>query len=274
MRRQKRQMSNWLSNMIWVAIAGVIVVGGCAVESEEGTDLLAVGPELEKLTTSSEQAGVAITSAGGLDAWAKAKQIQLACVTTFYQEDGSYYLTEQLYKVFPWSNAIRISGREPRGEYAWEFQEGRLSILQGESQYDGLLVGVDNGCIADGILSVITAPIRLLDEAVDSKWSSQMVKLEGQWYRSIKRVPKAGVDGAENLREAGFYQKRSSGRVDMVLVRCGGPEGVLIVRGHDYTLLGQGGVMIPSKIEAFKADPSGRVRHRIIQVDVKRVDVR
>jgi len=274
MRSQKKQMSNRLWNVIWVAVAGVIVVGGCAVESEQRTDLLAVGPELENLTISSEEAGLAIESAGGLDAWAGAKHIQLACVTTFYQEDGSYYLTEQLYEVFPWSNAIRISGREPQGEYAWEFQEGRFGVLQGESQYDGLVVGVDNGCMADGILSVITAPIRLLDEAVDSKWATEMVKLEGQWYRSIKRVAKAGVAGAENLRDAGFYQKRSSGRVDMVLFRCGGSEGVLIVRGHDYTLLGKDGVMIPSKIEAFKADPSGRVRHRIIQVDVKHVNVR
>jgi len=32
-------MSNRLSNAIWVAVAGVIVVGGCAVESEQGTDL-------------------------------------------------------------------------------------------------------------------------------------------------------------------------------------------------------------------------------------------
>lgn len=267
-------MANRLSNVIWVAVAGVIVVGGCVVEREQQADLLAVGPELEELTISSEQAGLAIESAGGLDAWTKAKQIQLACVTTFYQEDGSYYLTEQLYEVFPWSNALRISGREPRGEYAWEFREGRLDVLGGESQYDGLLVGLDNGCIADGILSVITAPIRLLDEAVESIWSNEMVKLEGQWYKPIKRVVKPGVDGAEKLRDAGFYQKRSSGRVDMVLLRCGGSESVLIVRGHDYTLLGQGGVMIPSKIEAFKADPNGRVRHRIIQIDVKQAKVR
>ena len=267
-------MANLLTNMIGVAVAGVVVVAGCAVEGEQGTDLLAVGPELATLTISSEQAGLAIESAGGLDAWAKAKQIELACVTTCYQEDGSYYLTEQLYEVFPWSNALHISGREPQGEYTWEFREGRLGVLKGESEYDGLLVGVDKGCIAEAIGSVITAPIRLLDEAVDSKWSNEMVKLEGQWYSPIKRVAKAGVDGGENVREAGFYQKRSSGRVDMLLLRCGGPEGVLIVRGHDYTLLGQGGVMIPSRIEAFKADPSGRVRHRIIQIDVKQVNVK
>lgn len=268
-------MSNRLWNVIWTAIACVIVVGGCAVESEkQGTDLLAVGPELERLTISSEEAGVAIESAGGLDAWARAKEIQLACVTTFYQEDGSYYLSEQLYDVFPWSNAIRISGREPRSEYAWEFHKGRFGVLQGESEYDGLQVGVDNGCIAEGILSVITAPIRLLDEAVEFQWSAEMVKLEGQWYRPIKRAAKAGLVVAENLRDAGFYQKRSSGRVDMVLLRCGGPEGMLIVRGHDYTLLGKDGAMIPSKIEAFKTDPSGRVRHRIIEIDVKQVNVK
>lgn len=267
-------MSNRLSNVIWAAVAGVIVVGGCAVESEKGADKLAVGPASERLKILSEEAGVAIQSAGGLDAWAGAKQIRMGCVATFYQEDGSYYLTEQLYEVFPWSNSVRISGREPGGEYAWEFQGGRLAVLQGESEYDGLQVGVDNACIAEGILSLITAPARLLDEAVDSKWSAQTVKLEGEWYRPIKRAAKAGVDGVENLRDSAFYQKRSTGRVDMALMRCGGSDVVLIVRGYDYTLLGKDGVMIPSKIEAYKADKSGAVRQRIIQIDVEQSDVR
>ncbi|HLB73790.1 MAG TPA: hypothetical protein VJJ98_07210 [Sedimentisphaerales bacterium] len=269
------RMSNRLSNVIWAAAAAAaLIAGGCAVESDQGTDKLAVGPAPDSLKISSEEAGVAIQSAGGLDAWAGAKEIQIGCVATFYQEDGSYYLTEQLYEVFPWSNSVRISGREPGGEYAWEFQGGRLAVLQGESEYDGLQVGVDNGCIAEGILNLITAPARLLDEGVDSKWSAETVKLEGQWYRPIKRAAKAGVDGAENLRDSGFYQKGSTGRVDMALMRCGGPDVVLIVRGYDYTLLGKDGVMIPSKIEAYKADQSGTVRHRIIQIDVGQADVR
>ncbi len=267
-------MSNWLSKMIWAVAAGVIVVGGCAVESEPGIDKLAVGPAPESLKIPSEEAGVAIESAGGQDAWAGTKHIRIGCVVTFYQEDGSYYLTEQLYEIFPWSNSVRISGREPGGEYAWEFQGGDLAVLQGESEYAGLEVGVDKGCIAEGTLNLITAPARLLDEAVESKWSAETVKLEGDWYRPIKRAAKAGVGGAANPRDSAFYQKRSTGRVDMVLSRCGGADTVVIMRGYDYMLLGQGGVMIPSKIEAYKADQTGAVRHRVIQIDVEQADVR
>ncbi|MBN2269950.1 MAG: hypothetical protein JXN61_05005, partial [Sedimentisphaerales bacterium] len=139
-------MSNRLSNLIWAAVAGVIIVGGCAVESKPGTDKLAVGPASERLKILPEEAGAAIQSAGGLVAWAGAKEIRMGCVATFYQADGSYYLTEQLYEVFPWSDSVRISGLEPGGEYAWEFQGGRLGVLRGESQYAGLQVGLDNGC--------------------------------------------------------------------------------------------------------------------------------
>ncbi|MBN2271130.1 MAG: hypothetical protein JXN61_10980, partial [Sedimentisphaerales bacterium] len=131
-----------------------------------------------------------------------------------------------------------------------------------------------NGCIAEGVLNLITAPARLLDEGVDSKWSAGTVKLEGEWYRPINRVVKAGVDGVENLRDSAFYEKRSTGRVDMTLMRCDGSDVVLIVRGYDYTLLGKDSVMIPSKIEAYKADKSGTVRQRIIQIDVEQAEVR
>ncbi|MBL7152436.1 MAG: hypothetical protein ISS79_01875 [Phycisphaerae bacterium] len=262
-------MCKRLSNSICVAVVCALIVGGCAPESGPKADVLAVGPKLEALAVPSEYAALAIRAAGGFDAWANAKKIDLDCVATFYQEDGTYYLTEQRYEVFPWSNSVRISGAEPGGEYSRRLLEGRFSVLEGKSQYDGLQVGVDNGCIADGILNLITAPARLLDESVKYTWSTEPVRIKGQWYRPVKRLAKIGAPGTVNVREGAFYQKRSSGRVDMVLLGCGGTEDVLIVRGHDYRLLGKGGVMVPSKIEAFKADASNRVRHRIIEIDLK-----
>lgn len=255
--------------MTCVLAAAALICAGCAVEDSTREDPLAVGPDLQIFAAPAGRAASAFEAAGGIDAWRKAGKIPLDCVVTFFQKDGSFYLTEQRYEVFPWSNSMRISGDEPDGAYTWQLLQGRFGILKGKSLYDGLEVGADNACIAEGILSVITAPVRLLDQSVDFKWAGEEVKLDGQWYRAAKRTSRSGDGNDSSLRDAAFYQRRSSGRVDMVLLRCRGAENMLIVRGHDYTLLGKGGVMIPSKIEVFNADASGRVRHRILQIDLK-----
>lgn len=268
--------SNRLSSVIWGFVAGAFVLAGCAMETAPQVDPLAIGPDVEAIGVVSEESGRVISASGGLDAWSKAKKIDFECVATFYQEDGTFYLTEQRYEFFPWSSSVRISGREPSGEYTWQLQQaprapggGRFGVLQGLSEYEGLGVGADKGCVAEGILSLVTAPVRLLDKGVEFRWSNETVNLGGQWYKPIKRVVNADAPDSAGLRDAGFYQSRSTERVDMVLLACGGSRGVLIVRGYDYRLLGRGGIMIPSKIEVFNADATGRVRHRIIQLDVK-----
>jgi len=262
-------MAKRFANTIWVIVVGALLVAGCESAGIPKVDALAVGPDVERLAVESQYSAWAIKAAGGLDAWTKARAVEFDCVVTFYQPDGSYYLTEQHYQVFPWSNSIRISGQEPQGTYVWQLLKGQFAVLRGETRYDGLEVGVDSGCIAEGLLNVITAPARLLDESVEFKWLTEPVRLEGQWYQPIKRMAKAGVEGAASLRDAAFYQKRSNSRIDIVLLGCGIGRSVLVVRGYDYRELEKGGVLLPSKIEMFKADASGSLRQRIIEINVK-----
>lgn len=266
---QKSQRYCRWAGIVVGMVVGLFAVAGCSGPSLPQGDPLAVGPDVDSLDKRSAFSDVAIEAAGGLDAWVRTRRIDLDCVVTFYQEDGDSYLTEQLYEIFPWSNAIRISGVEPSGGYSWLLQEGRFSISQGTDRYAGLSVGVDNGCIAEGILSVMTAPARLLDKAMEFNWSSELVTVKRQLYKPIARTPIAGVPGGADLRETSFYQKETTGRVDMVVLKCRVGGGVLVVRGHGYQLLGLDGVMVPSRIEVFKADASGRVRHRIILIDLK-----
>lgn len=262
-------MTNQLSNTIWAVVLGIFAVSGCSRQSVQKADPLATGPDVEELSVKSEQAKLAIKAAGGLDAWVKTKTIEFDCVATFYQPDGTYYLTEQRYEVYPWSSSIRASGDEPQGRYLWQLAKGHFGALQGRSEYDGMRVGADNGCIAEGILNVITAPVRLLDESVELRPVGEPVRLEGQFYQPMKRVARPGVTSVAPLRDAVFYQRRIDGRVDMVLLGCEGSGGGLIARGYDYAEAAEGGVLFPTKIEVFKADAGGRVLHRMIQINAK-----
>src|SRR4030042_1417142 len=205
-------MTNRFWNTIWLAVLGMFVVAGCSRQNVQKADTLATGPDIGKLSVKSEQANLAIKAAGGLDAWVKTKTIEFDCVTTFYQPDGTYYLTEQRYEVYPWSSSLLASGHEPQGGYLWELSKGHFGALQGKSQYDGMQVGVDNGCIAEGILSIITAPVRLHDESVEFSPVGEPVRLEGQFSQPMKRGAGPGVTSAPPLRDTVFYQRRSAGR--------------------------------------------------------------
>jgi len=262
-------MNNRFSNAIWPVVLGMFAVAGCSRQDVQKADTLATGPDIERLSVKSEQASLAIKATGGLDAWVKTKTIEFDCVATFYQPDGTYYLTEQRYEVYPWSRSLRASGDEPQGRYLWQLAKGHFGALQGKSQYDGMQVGVDNGCIAEGILNIITAPVRLLDESVELRPVGEPVRLEGQFYQPMKRVARPGVRSVPPLRDAVFYQRRSDGRVDMLLLGCEDAGGAIIVRGYDYAEAVKGGVLFPTKIEVFKADAGGRALHRMIQINAK-----
>jgi len=235
MRRQKGQMTKRLSNTIWLVVAAGFVVAGCTGQSTPNeADALAVRPaDAEKLLPATDYAARAIQAAGGLPAWKKKTVIEFDCVVTSYQQDNTFYLTEQHYQVFPWSNSIRISGREPEGEYVWQLSNGRFGVLQGREQYNELWAGVDSSCVAEIILNVVTTPARLLDESAEFARVAKPVKLQGQWYYPIQRSTKAGLLSTAPLRDAVFNQNRDTMLVDMLLLACGDANTLLIVRGHD-----------------------------------------
>ncbi len=262
-------MTNRFWNTIRLAVLGMFVVAGCSRENVQKADALAISPDIERLSVKSEQANLALKAAGGLDAWVKTKTIEFDCIATFYQADGTYYLTEQHYEVYPWSSSIRASGHEPQGRYLWQLSKGHFGALEGKSQYDGMQVGADNGCIAEGILNIVTAPVRLLDESVEFRPVGEPVRLEGQFHQPMKRVARPGVTSVPPLRDAVFYQRRGDGRVDMALLGCEDAGGALIVRGYDYAEAVKGGVLFPTKIEVFKADSGVGVLHRMIQINAK-----
>ena len=279
------KMINWLSNMLcWlvlmVLIAVIGIVAGCQQEYKEEPkapiDVIVVEPNVVVPNYASR----AIEATGGLDAWTKAKKLRLDCVVTFYKSDGSFYLTEQDYEIYPWLNSIRISATEPLGTFVWELSRGGLE--GGEAWHTGIGLPVQlcsKHYFTELILDIITAPVRFLDKPVVFTRDSRPVKMEGLWYYLIERVnpDKTGI-----FSYAVFYQNRDSSLVDMiwfagvdssVIVSEAQPSVAipisLAVRGYDYRELEKGGVRVPAKIEIFRTDAAGVLQERLVKIDSK-----
>ncbi len=262
-------MSNRISKTICLVLAGIFVLAGCERQQEEDVDVLARGQEVEAISPPSEEAARAFEAAGGLDAWKKTTKLQLDCVVTFYQPDGSFYLTEQRYEVHPWLNSIQISADEPQGTFVWELSNGQFNVLRGAGQIEALPKAVPSRCFAEVILNIITAPARFLDGSVEFSKQSTPVKMQGKWYYPIDTQ---GKDLTARTSEAVFYQDRDNSLVDMIRLAClntgaAREKSIQYVRGYDYQEVEKAGPLVPTRIEIFETDARDRSQKRLVKID-------
>lgn len=253
-------MSDRLSETICLLLAAVLLLAGCEQSYENGESASTLAPGPESVPVPSGFAAEAIEAAGGLDAWTGAKKLRFDCVVTFYEPDGSFYLTEQRYDVSPWSNGIDISGREPKGEYAWRFLDGRLDVLRSAGQVHELPGTLERRCFAHAILAITTAPARLLDTSVQFDRQDAAVKIQGQWYHRINRA-------GERSGETVLYQDRDSLLVDMIRVTCAEADKSLTVRGYDYQETEKDGPLVPMRVEIFSTGAGGDLQKRLAKID-------
>ena len=262
-------MRNRISETICLVLVAVFVLAGCKQQHEEDVDVLALARDADVISIPSDEAIRTIEATGGLNAWKKTTKLQLDCVVTFYQPDGSFYLTEQHYEVHPWLNSIQISDDEPQGIFVWQWSEGKFDVLKGASQIDALSENVPSRCFAEVILDIITAPARFLDGSVEFSKRSDPVKIQGKWYYPIKRQEKIFTG---RISEAVFYQSRDSSLVDMIRLACTcsglvRDRTVQYVRGYDYKEVENAGPLVPTRIEIFETDARDRTQKRLVKID-------
>jgi len=248
----------------------VFLLAGCQQEQEQqqGEVVLALAPDAASVSVSSDYAAQAIEAAGGLDAWTRAKELHLECVVTLYQPDGSYYLSQQVYQIYPWSNSIQISAAEPQGTILWQLSRGQFDVLQGSSQIDELSPAVPARCLAQAILNIVTAPARFLDASAEFAKQDSAVKIQGQWYHPIEKATKSGILSGERMAKAVFYQNRDSSLIDLLEVACAETGKSLAVRGYDYDQIEKSGLLVPTRIEVFTTDRQGGSQRRLLKIDL------
>jgi len=257
------------SQIIFMVLVAVFVLTGCEQKHKEDADVMDLARETEVISVQSDEAERALEATGGLNAWKKTTMLQLDCVVTFYQTDGSCYLTEQHYEVRPWLNSIQISAEEPQGTFIWKFSRGRFNVLRGNSQIDALSEAVPSRCFAEVILNIITAPARFLDDSVEFSQKPNPVKIQGQWYYPIERQSKGFF---ARVSEAVFYQDRDSSLVDMIRLAClntgaAREKTIQYVRGYDYEEVEKEGPLVPTRIEIFESDARDRLQKRVVKID-------
>ena len=231
----------------------ILSVGGCKQQfkSEKETETAVVG--IDRFDIASDYARWAIDAAGGRQAWKETEVLNIDCVVTFYRPDGSFYLTEQQYKIYPWADRITISGRQPK----WEIAEQTTAVPAAQS----------DRYLAEAVLSLTTAPARLLDELAWFSEAPEIVRVEGLSYYAIER----GMThpDAPRIGKVVFFQQVDSSVVEIILFADVAGTVFLAARGYDYVEPQPDSICIPGKIEIFSTNPKGVLQQRLVKIDLK-----
>lgn len=263
----------------WVTLTLMGCGRQAAKTPKDAGDLLAIGPDQTTLAVRPDFVLAAVEAAGGLPTWMQCRQLDHSGIVTIYRPDGSYYLTEHAFAVYPWSNAVRISAREPRATFVWQMVGGQFRRLEGDAALDVSPLAGAYQDYAAAVLQIMTAPARLLGQATELTRQPLPVQIRGQQYDPIGarfRTPQAAV-GAEKEKPAAiepywtngiYFQNRQSSRIEMIWLAHAARRDYLVVRGYDYAPAAKGGVLVPTKIEVFRSDAEGGIGRRLIKIDL------
>ncbi len=273
-------MLNQSSRTTGLVLLIALIIAGCRAPATNSTTMsLARGPDVQKLRTPSDFAARALEATGGFKTWTDTKRLNFDCIVTLYQRDDGFYLTEQNFELFPWSNSIRILDRQSHGPVMWQLLNGQLTVLQGHEQAIPMQVSYRD--YAEAILSLITAPARLLDASVNLKRRPEPIKIEGLWYDRIERRYTMSTDGATNgLQEriestksrwdrVVYCQNKVNSFIDLLWFCNFDRQEYLAVRGYDYNKVEEKGILLPTKIEIFTTDARCIFKKRLLTIDIK-----
>jgi len=279
-------VTDLLNKTIWLFLVSALIFVGCQkylqlFTKKHAPEELAIGPNIEKLKFLSDHAFSAFQAAGGLDAWTKIKNIQLYGVVTFYQPDGSFYLTEHQFEIYPWSNSIRVTAKEPLSVFVWQLVKGQFRLLKPDTEVEISEMTVSYRDYAEAILNIVTTPVRFVDESTDFIRAPKAIKIEGLWYFPIERtyailqVTPTNIDKKVNAAvhqywsKVIFFQHKDSSLVDMLWFAKTDENKFLAVRGYDYKRTKGNGVLLPAKAEIFRADAQANLKERLAKIDFK-----
>lgn len=267
---------------VLIGLTGLILTGcGRQVSKDpsQGPDLLATGPAPGSRLVPQPFIAASVEAAGGLPAWTRCTKLQFDAIVTAHHPDGGLYLTEHQFTLYPWSDAICVTAREPAAPVAWKVVCGRYT-LEGDPNTDVSPLSGSYPEYAEAVLQIVTAPARVLEDSVVLARRPMPVQLAGQWYQPIdaRYQPQKAVFGEKGRNKVTvvepywtqgiYFQSQSTPLVDLIWLGNPLSQRFLLVRGYDYARVADG-VLIPTKIEVFQSNSEARFGPRLALIDLK-----
>jgi hypothetical protein len=269
---EKEMIGQFLSVICWVILVSIPVLVGCDRGYTTKEEMPVRHPLVDPNFVMPDYVVRAFQASGGLQLWARTKQIRADGVVTFYKPSGSFYLTEFRCEIHPWPSTIVISVSEAQGEAKWSFSVADFKLLNEGRWRDAFPTAIRERDFLEAVLDIMIAPMRLLDDRALSTRVYNPVKKEGLWYYPIEQERSEGMGVRQYWSKVVFYQNRDSFLVDMIWFAAADREMFFAVRGYDYRATAEDDVLVPTKVEIFRTDARGLLKERLAKVDYYRFD--
>jgi hypothetical protein len=265
--REKKMIKNYTKKLLPL-LAVIFIAAGCSSRSDKITF---VQPGFGEKYVAADFARRALDAAGGPDAWLKTEKIHFDCITTIDKPDGSRYLTAMTYEIYPWSNAIVVTAKEPQAVLQVQLQNDVFTILKGSEYIEssGIFLGQTN--IIRAIRDITIAPLRLSDVDAGFKHIPVPIKMDGRWcYRNeaTSSVILKKSKAPPHLRKVVLYQNKLTHLADMLWMADITENRFFAANAYDYQQIQDSQAMVPGKIEIFETNPAGIYQGRLATIDI------
>ena len=187
--------------------------------------------------------------------------ISANCVATFFNNDGSRYMTSQQHRIYPSDRRIIISSTEPAGDFVCQFSSKNgfniRSSLSGSRS--GGPTQTMHGDTTQLVLAAFSAGGGLID---DFKKLGGAEKISGQLYQPMQS--RSYCQGQICLT---FYQNTNSGVVDVVRFADSNSGRYLLCRSFNYQKISGVARPVPTKIDIFSTDKAGLLQGQLMQME-------
>ena len=185
-------------------------------------------------------------------------EITAKCIVTYYDDQGSRYISQQQHTIYPEDSVIRIKTHEPEGHFEWMLNKGVYTIISGDpSKLPVLMCSRE---IAQAIILSVSARGGFLGERDGIMLDP--VSIAGQMYQPIIMYARQG--GAITQK---VYREISSNKMNWVEINNSNKKLLIAARSYNLRKLPDSDKLFPASIDIYNTDSAGRPADRIMKID-------
>ncbi|MCK5000094.1 MAG: hypothetical protein KAS23_11175 [Anaerohalosphaera sp.] len=181
------------------------------------------------------------------------------CVVTYFDADGSVYLTEQQHSFCGSSSEMMISCGEPEGDIVWKLAGTNFSTIAGADVKTEKTL-CDKRIARVLMLGMLAGSDMLGGEVAEA---ADAVKIAGVWYEP---TAVASYDGVQETA----YRNVSTKRIDMVELVDESDQSRYTTYCYNYKFLKDINKTTPTKLEVSVKN-RGQKRQRLLQVEYSKL---
>jgi hypothetical protein len=190
----------------------------------------------------------------------KGPEVSAECIVTFFDEEDSKYISRHRHTIYPEDMAIKLEADEPEGNFEYCLYKGDFSLINGGSSKNP--VALYSSEIARAIVLAVSARGGFLGDK--DGVMGDPVSIAGRMYQPIDMY--AGDDSPVSQR---VYREISSNQIDWVEIRNSDNNALIAARSYNVRNLADSGKVMPSSIDIYNTDSSGRPSNRIMNIEYK-----